>query len=59
MYLVFRNQAQGPITHELKSLDRFYDTMLPCPTFVLSGNGEFKIFQHYIYFFSDVAAAGL
>ena len=50
MYHVFRNQGQGPITHGLKSLDRFYDAMLPCPTVVLSGKDEFKIFQHYMYF---------
>ena len=53
MYLIFRNQGQGPITHGLKSLDRFYDTMLPCPTLVLSGKDEFKIFQHYMYLSSD------
>ena len=71
MYHIFRNQGQGPTTHELKSLDRFYDAMLPCPTVVLydailpcptvvlSAKDEFKIFQHYIYFSSDKAAAGL
>ena len=59
IYFVFRNQGQGPITHELKSLDRFYDTMLPCPTLVLSGKDEFKIFQHYMYFSSNRAAVGL
>ena len=56
---VFRNQSQGPITHGLKSLDWFYNTMLPCPVLVLSGKDEFKIFQHYMYFSSDRAAAGL
>ena len=30
--------------------------MLPCPTLVLYGKDEFKIFQHYIYFSSDRAA---
>ena len=59
MYLVFRNQGQRPITHGLKSLDRFYNTRLPCPILVLSGKDEFKIFQYYIYFSSDRAAAGL
>ena len=59
MYLVFRNQGQGRITHGLKCLDRFYNTMLPCPTVVLSGKDEFKIFQHYMSFSSDRAAAGL
>ena len=61
MYHVFRNQGQGPITHGLKSLDRFYDAILPCPTVVLPGKDEFKIFQHYtgMYFSSDRAAAGL
>ena len=54
MYRVFRNKGQGPITHGLKSLDR-----LPCPTVVLPGKDEFKIFQHYMYFSSDRAAAGL
>ena len=29
---VYRNQGQGPISHEVKSLDRFYVSMLPCPT---------------------------
>ena len=45
VYLVFRNQGQGPITRGLKSLDRFYDAMLPCFTVVLSGKDEFKIFH--------------
>ena len=44
MYLVFQNQGQGPITHGLKSLDRFYDTMLPCCILALSGKDELKIF---------------
>ena len=52
-------QDQRPSTHGLKSLDRFYNAMLPCPTMVLSAKDEFKIFQHYMYFFSDKAAAGL
>ena len=56
---VFRNQDQGPITHRLKSLERSKDAMLPCPTMVLPGKDEFKIFQHYMYFSSDRAAAGL
>ena len=59
MYHVFRNQGQGPITRGLKSLDRFYDVMLPCPTVVLLGKDEFKIFQHYMYFSSDRTAVGL
>ena len=59
MYLVFRNQCQGPITHGLKSLVRFYDTTLPCSTLVLSGKDDFKIFQHHMYFSSDRAAAEL
>ena len=59
MYHVFRNQGQGPITHGLKPLDSFYDAMLPCPTVVLSGKDEFKIFQHYMPLSSDRAAAGL
>ena len=50
---------QGPITYGLKSLDRFYDAILPCPTVVLSGKDEFKIFQYYMYFSSDRAAVGL
>ena len=33
--------------------------MLPYPTVVLPGKDEFKIFQHYMYFSSDRAAAGL
>ena len=48
-----------PITRGLKSLDRFYDAMVPCPTVVLSGKDEVKIFQLYIYFFSDRVAARL
>ena len=59
MYHVFRNQGQGPITRGLKSLDRFYDAMLPCPTVVFSGKYEIQIFQHYMYFSSDRAAVGL
>ena len=59
MYLVFRNQGQETITRGLKSLDRFYNTMLPCHVLVLSGKDEFKIFQHFMYCFSDRAAAGL
>ena len=59
MYRVFGNQGQGPRTHGLKSLDRFYDALLPCPTVVLSGKDELKIFQHYMHFTSDRAAAGL
>ena len=59
MFHVSRNQGQGPITHGLKSLDRFYNAMLPCPTMVLSRKDEFKIFQHYMYISSDKAAAGL
>ena len=59
MYHIFRNQGQGPTTHGLKSLDRFYDAMLLCPTVVLSAKDEFKIFQHYMYFSSDKAVAGL
>ena len=59
MYLVFRNHGQEHITHGLKYLDSFYDTMLPCPTLVLSSKDEFKIFQHSMYFSSDRAAAGL
>ena len=58
MYLVFRNKGQGPITHELKFLDRFCYTMLPCPVLVLSGKDEFKIFQLCMYFSSDRAAWG-
>ena len=58
-YRVFRNQGQGPITRGLKSFDRFYVATLPCPTVVLSGKDEFKIFQHYMYFSSERAAAGL
>ena len=33
--------------------------MLPCPSVVLPDKDEFKIFQHYMYFSSDRAAAGL
>ena len=30
-----------------------------CPTVILSGKRELKIFQHYGYFSSDSTAAGL
>ena len=53
---VLCSQESGPRAH---NLDRFYDAMLPCPTVVLSAKDEFKIFQHYMYFSSDKAAAGL
>ena len=33
--------------------------MLPCPIVVLPGKDEFKIFEQYMYFSSDRAAAGL
>ena len=49
----------GSITHGLKSLDLLNDVMLPFPTVVLSGKDEFKIFQHYMYFSSCRAVAGL
>ena len=45
MYHVFRNRGRGPITHGLKSLDRFYDAMLPCPTVVLSVRMNSKYFN--------------
>ena len=32
MHRVYRNQGQGPITHGIESLDRFYVAILPCPT---------------------------
>ena len=51
--------GQGSITHGVKSLDRFYVAMLPCPTVMLSGKHEFKIFQHCGFFFSDSVAVGL
>ena len=59
MYCVYQNQDQGPITHGVKSLDRFYVAMLPYPTVMLSGKHELKIFQHYGYFSSDSTATGL
>ena len=59
MYRVFKIPGRRPITHKLKSLDRFYDAMLPCPAVVLSGKDEFKIFQHFMYFSSDGAATRL
>ena len=36
IYNVYQNLGQGPITCGVKSLDRFYIAMLPCPT-VMSG----------------------
>ena len=59
MYHVYLNQGKGPISHGVKSLDRFYVAILPCPTVMLSGKHELKIFQHYGYFSSDSAAVGL
>ena len=59
MYRVYRNQDQGPLIHGVNSLDRFHVAMLPCPMVMLSGKHDFKIFQHYGYFASDSAAAGL
>ena len=47
---VYQVQSQGRITHSVKSLDRFYVAMLPCPTVMLSGKHEFQILQHYGYF---------
>ena len=41
MYLVFRNRAQGPITHGLKSFDRFYNTMLPCWCYLVRMNSKY------------------
>ena len=38
--------------------DRFYIAM-SCPTVMLSGKHEFKIFEHYGYFSSDSTAAEL
>ena len=56
MYRVYWNQGQGPITHGVKSLDRFCVAMLPCPVVMLSGKHELKIFQHYGYFSSNSGA---
>ena len=55
MYRVFRNQGQGPTTHGLKSLGRFYDSMLPCPTVVLSAKDDLKYFNTS----SDKVSVGL
>ena len=58
MYYVYRNQGQWPITHGVKSLDRFYVAMLLCPTVMLSGKNECKIFQHCGYFLLIVLQQG-
>ena len=44
-------QESAPRAHHsrIKSLDRFFDAMLPCPTVVLSGKDECKIFQHHVF----------
>ena len=34
MYPVYQNQSQGPLTHGVKFLDRFYVAMSPCPAVV-------------------------
>ena len=59
MYCVYRNQGQRAITHGFKSLHRLYVDLLTCPTIMLSGKREFKIFQHCGYIYSDSAAAEL
>ena len=60
MYHVYQKQGQGPIIHGVKSLDRFYVAMLPCPTVSdVSSKHELKIIQHNMYFSSYSAAAGL
>ena len=59
MYHVYWTQGQGPITHGVKSLDRFYVSMLLFPPVMLSGKHKLKIFQYYRYFSSDSAAVGL
>ena len=59
MYRVCGKQGEWPITHGVKFLDRLYVAILPCPTVMLSGKHEFKVFQHNGYFSSDSAAAGL
>ena len=43
MYHVYRNQGQGPITHGVESLDRFYIGMLPWPTvmYLVSMNSKY------------------
>ena len=41
MYLVFRNQGHGPITHGLKSFDRIYNTMLPCWSYLVRMNSKY------------------
>ena len=48
----------GPRAHNSWIKNPLIGAMLPCPTVVLSGKDEFKIFQHYMYF-SDRAAVGL
>ena len=57
LYHVYRNQGQGPITHGVKFFNRLYVAMLACPTVLLSGRHELKIFQQYGYFSSDSSAA--
>ena len=59
MYPVYWNQGQGPITHGVKSLARFYIAILLCPTVMLSGKHEFNIFQRSGYFSSDSTATEL
>ena len=51
----------GPRAYTLgvKSLDRFYVAMLPCPTVMLFGKHELKLFKHCGYFSSDSTAVGL
>ena len=56
MNRVYQNQGQGPITHVVKSLDRFYVAISYSDD---SCKDELKIFQHYGYFSSASAAAEL
>ena len=44
-----QESGPGADNRELKSLERFYNAMLPCPILVLSGKDEFKIFQRYVF----------
>ena len=45
MYPVYQNQGQGPITHEVKFLDKFYVAMLPCPTVMYLVSMNLKYFN--------------
>ena len=56
LYLVYRNQGHGPITHGFYNPFIGFICHVTCPTVMLSGKHEFITFQHDEYFSSDSRA---